>query len=209
MVVGVGQDGDPNSRLRQPPEVGEEPEPATSVFEEIRSLVPAVPAVSDHAERVACRLAGSRRRNRPHLVEPLPVEHDPALDRAAVQLEVEEPGEVGSARIETARCRHRLVERRLGIGVDVSHGAIGSRPDRAPVEGAAFHAERLEQGLAHHLRKGPTFDSLKDVAGKVDSEVRVGVPGADRKAQPRVGDAANVGIELAGVELVVVPVPRA
>ena len=35
--------------------------------------------------------------------------------------------------------------------------------------------------------------------------VRVGVPAADREAQPGVGDAAHVGVEAARIELVVVP----
>ena len=35
MVVGVGEDGDPDPELRQPPQVGEEPVPAAAVLEEI------------------------------------------------------------------------------------------------------------------------------------------------------------------------------
>src|SRR5829696_2049799 len=41
--------------------------------------------------------------------------------------------------------------------------------------------------------------------GEVDAEVRVRVPGADGEAQPRLGDAAYMGVEVARVELVVVP----
>ncbi len=116
MVVGVGQDGDPDPQLGQPPQVGEEPEPSTAMLEEIRSLVPAVPAVSDHAERVTRQRVCSRRRDGLHLGEPLRVEHDPAVDRASVQLEPKKAGQIRGAGVEAAGRRHRHVDRRLGYG---------------------------------------------------------------------------------------------
>ena len=97
MVRRVREDGDPDPDLGRPPQVGEEPVPTAAVLKEIG---PGVPAMPDHAERVAGRRAGPRRRNRPHLVKPPAVEHDAAVDRAAVQLEAEEPREIAGARVE-------------------------------------------------------------------------------------------------------------
>ena len=62
---------------------------------------------ADHLERVARGCAGLRWRNRLHLVEPLRIEHDAAVDRAVVQLEAEEPREVAGAGVQAAGCRHR------------------------------------------------------------------------------------------------------
>jgi hypothetical protein len=107
VIFGIGQDRDADPKLRQPPQVGEESEATAAMGEEIRPFVPAIPLCADDAERVARRCAGSRCRDRAHLLHRLRIEDSATADRAVVQLEAEEAGQVGGAGVQhrdRARC---------------------------------------------------------------------------------------------------------
>ncbi len=65
--------------------------------------------------------------------------------------------------------------------------------------------ERPEQQIAHHRREWLAPHPFEDVAGEVDAEVRVRVAGADREPQPRVGDAPDMGLEVALIDVVLLP----
>jgi hypothetical protein len=84
----------------------------------------------------------------------------PDRDRAVVQLEGKEASQVRRARVEAADGRHRHLDRRLRIGIQVPHRPIAGRPDHRPIEGAAVHAERPEQRVTHDLGEGPALDAF-------------------------------------------------
>jgi hypothetical protein len=204
VILGVRQHRDADSELRSPPQVGQESVTPAAVIEEIRPLAPEIPAMNAHAERVPGTGAGMRCRDGPHLRHRLWVEDDATVERAAGELEAQEPAEVRGARVHPAGCRHRLVERRDRERLRMANRPVVCGSDRAAVERGPAHAERPEQRIAHDGRKWLVLEPLQDVPGEVDPEVRVRVGGPNRVTQPGLGDASHMCVELAGVELVVV-----
>ena len=60
VIGGVREDGDAEAQRRRPPQVGQEPEPAAPVVEEV-GVAARAPAIADDAEGVPGGRAGVRR----------------------------------------------------------------------------------------------------------------------------------------------------
>jgi len=93
-------------------------------------------------QRVALDLARHREGHRGHLVDELVREHARAVDRAAVQHELEETREVAHAGVHRARGHHAAEP--VEPAVDVPDCARRIAADDVAVEGRVVHAERRE-----------------------------------------------------------------
>ena len=93
VVLGrVGENGDAELELREPPQVGDEAVPAAAVVEQVEVLT-GPPVGPGDPEGVAGRRARVRGGHGSHLRHQGSVEHVATLDRAVAQLEPEEPAQ--------------------------------------------------------------------------------------------------------------------
>ncbi len=85
----IGQNGDADLQLRQPPEIREKPKTTTAVRKE-HGLPSPVPLRPGHSQGIPFQAALCRSRYRAHLVEQRRIEQARPIEAALVELELDE-----------------------------------------------------------------------------------------------------------------------
>jgi hypothetical protein len=81
----------------------------------------------------------------------------------------------------------------------VADGALIVALEHARIERRSRQAQRFEQRLLRVPPEVSAGEPLQDVAGEIYAQVRVLVMMADREAEPGIGDASRLPLEIVGV----------